>query len=232
MVPKMIKYSKFNDIHAVLNKANLLIVKIEEEYKKSLTSQTISDELLVDIKDYLGNLRSALDYLRAKVSKHNFPICKTEKEFENATADLSDEIKNMIKKFQPFQGNDWISWFNTLNNKSKHLTLIPQKRKEQKTMTAKTENVSVTMPIDNPNFSVHQGENCQVSIGGVPVKFTNQGIIPLAQGLQREITTWISFEFDNSNCPELPSNISALPFLKQCFGKVTQAISEIETVIK
>jgi hypothetical protein len=50
--------------------------------------------------------------------------------------------------------------------------------------------------------------------------------------VKTERITWVSFEFDNSNCPELPSNISALPFLKQCFEKVTQAISEIETVIK
>jgi hypothetical protein len=65
-------------------------------------------------------------------------------------------------------------------------------------MTAKTENVSVTMPIDNPNFSVHQGSNCQVFIGGVPVQFTNQGIMPLSPGLKTEITRWISFLFENT----------------------------------
>ena len=225
MVPKMTKYSKFNDIHAVLNKASLLIVKIEEEYKKSLTSQTISDELLVDIKDYLGNLRSAFDYLRAKVSKHNFPICKTEQEFENATADLSDEIKNMIKKFQPFQGNDWISWFNLLNTKSKHLTLIPQKRKE-----------SVETRVTHPSgggVSWSQGVTFGggVSVMGVPIDPHTQMPVP-NNIVKTERITWVSFEFDNSNCPELPPNISALPFLRQCFEKVTQAISEIETVIK
>jgi len=228
----MENYSKFNDINAVLKKAKDSIDKIEKEYNESLTAQSISDDLLVDIKDYLGNLRSSLDYLRGKVSKYNFPICKTEKEFDNCTTDLSSEVKNAIKKWQPFQGNDWIGWFNILNNKSKHLTLIPQKRSEKKTMTAKTENVSVTMPIDNPNFSIHQGDGCQVFLGGVPVKFTNQGIVPLAPGLQTEITTWVSFEFDNSNCPDLPNNISALPFLKQCFEKIIQAISEIESALK
>lgn len=225
----MKKYSKFNDIDAVLSKAKCLIDKIEDEYKKSLTSQSVSDELLVDIKDYLGNLRSSLDYLRGKVSKHNFPICKTEKEFDNATTDLNKDLKNAIKKWQPFEGNEWVSFFSVLNNKSKHLTLIPQIRKENKTMTAKTKNVSVTMPIDDPNFSIHQGENCKVFVGGVPVKFTNQEIVPLAPGLQTEITTWVSFEFNHE---DLPNGISALPFLKQCFEKITQAISEIESVIK
>lgn len=227
----MENYSKFSDINAVLKKAKDSIDKIEKEYNESLTAQNISDDLLVDIKDYLGNLRSSLDYLRGKVSKNNFPICKNEKEFDNSTTDLSNEVKDAIKKWQPFQGNDWISWFNILNNKSKHLTLIPQKRSEQKTMTAKTESVSVTMPIDNPNFSIHQGNNCQVFLGGVPVKFTNQGIVPLAPGLQTEITTWVSFEFDNSKCPDLPNNISALPFLKQCFEKITQVVHETESKI-
>ena len=194
-----------------------MLINIETEYKKSLNAKTVSDDLLVEIKDYLGNLRSSLDYLRAKVSKYNFPICKTEKEFDNATANLSKNFTNAIKRWQPFQGNEWIASFNILNNKSKHLTLIPQIRKENKTMTAKTENLSVTMPIDNQNFSVHQGKNCKVSVGGVPVRFTNQGIIPLVSGLQTEVTIWVSFEFDNADLPELPSGISALPFLKKMF---------------
>jgi len=221
----MKKYSKFSDIHAVLNKAKRLIEKIEDEYKQSLTSQTVSDELLVDIKDYLGNLRSALDYLRAKVSKHSFPICKTEKEFENVTTDLSDEIKNMIKKFQPFQGNDWISWFNTLNNKSKHLTLIPQKRKED-----------IRVTVSSPKGgSVSWGQDVTfgngVSVMGVPIDPQTQMPIP-NNIVKTEKITWVNFEFDNSNCPELPPNISALPFLKQCFEKISQIISEIEMVIK
>ncbi len=225
MVPKSIRYSKFNDIHAVLSKSKLLIEKIEEEYKNSLTLQTVSDELLVDIKDYLGNLRSALDYLRAKVSGHNFPICKTEKEFENATADLPDELKTMFKKFQPFQGNEWIGRFNILNNKSKHLTLIPQKRKE-------IIETRVTHP-SGGGVSWSQGVTfgSGVSVMGVPIDPRTQMPIP-NNIVKTERITWVSFEFDNSNCPELPPDISALPFLKQCFGNVIRVISEIETVVK
>lgn len=225
----MDNYSKFDDINAVLKKAKTSLDLIEKKYNESLHDQEISSELLVEIKDYLGNLRSALDYLRNKVSKYNFPICKTEKEFENATTDLNDDLKIVIKKWQPFQNNQWIEKFNILNNKSKHITLIPQKRKEHQTMIAKTEHVSVTMPINNPNFSVHQGDGCQVFLGGVPVKFTNQGIVPLASGLEREITTWISFEFEHEN---LPNGILALPFLKECFDKITKMITEIEVLIK
>ena len=94
----MQKYSKFNDVNAVLKKAKELLDKIETEYKKSLTKQTVSYGLLVEIKDFFGNLRSSLDYLRGKVSKFNFPVCKTEQEFEEATTDLNQELKDVIKK--------------------------------------------------------------------------------------------------------------------------------------
>ncbi|MBI5401433.1 hypothetical protein HZB05_01225 [Candidatus Wolfebacteria bacterium] len=228
----MEKYSKFSDINAVLKKAKDSIDKIEKEYNKSLTAQNISDDLLVDIKDYLGNLRSSLDYLRSKVSKHKFPICKTEKEFDNSTTDLSNEVKNTIKKWQPFQGNDWISWFNLLNNKSKHLTLIPQIRKEMPQLNISGGQAGISL---SGGASISIGRGASISIGGATIP-GGQIISPNHnfihdKRLQVEKIIWVNFEFDNSNCSELPSGISALPFLKQCFEKIAQAVSEIESVI-
>lgn len=229
----MENYSKFNDINAVLKKAKDSIDKIEKEYSESLAAQNISDNLLVDIKDYLGNLRSSLDYLRAKVSKYNFPICKTEQEFDNNTTDLSDEFKNAIKKWQPFQGNDWISWFNILNNKSKHLTLIPQIRKEVPQLNISGGQAGISL---SGGSSISIGQGTSISIGGAVIP-GGQIISPNHnfihdKRLRVEKIIWVNFEFDNSDCPDLPSNISALPFLKQCFEKITQAISEIESVLK
>lgn len=226
-------YSKFSDINAVLKKAEGSIDKIEKEYNESLTAQNISDDLLVDIKDYLGNLRSSLDFLRHKVSKYNFPICKTENEFDNSTTDLSDEFKNAIKKWQPFQGNDWISWFNILNNKSKHLTLIPQIRKEVPQLNISGGQAGISL---SGGASISIGRGASISIGGAVIP-GGQIISPNHnfihdKRLRVEKIIWVNFEFDNSDCPDLPSNISALPFLKQCFEKITQAISEIESVLK
>jgi hypothetical protein len=225
-------YSKFDDINAVLKKAKDSIDKIEKEYSQSLTTQKISDELLVDIKDYLGNLRSSLDYLRSKVSKYNFPICKTEKEFDSNTTDLSNEVKATIKKWQPFQGNDWIGWFNILNNKSKHLTLIPQIRKEVPQLNISGGQTGISL---SGGASISIGRGASISIGGATIP-GGQIISPNHnfihdKRLQVEKIIWVNFEFDNSDCPDLPSNISALPFLKQCFEKITQAVSEIEVAI-
>lgn len=217
------KYSKFNDISAVLKKAKTSLDSIEKKYNESLHDQEISSELLVEIKDYLGNLRSALDYLRSKVSKYNFPICKTEKEFNNATTDLNEDLKSAIKKWQPFQNNQWIEWFNTLNNKSKHITLIPQKRKED---------VRVTVSSPSNGGSVSWGSGATfgdgVSVMGVPIDPKTQMPVPNSI-VKTEKTIWVSFEFEYEN---LPNGISVLPFLKECFEKIANMIAEIEILIK
>jgi len=219
----MDNYSKFNDVNAVLKKAKTTLDLVEQKYNESLHDKEISSELLVEIKDYLGNLRSSLDYLRNKVSKYNFPICKTEKEFENATTDLNDNLKIAIKKWQPFQNNQWIEWFNILNNKSKHITLIPQKRKED---------IRVTVSSPNNGGSVSWGSGVTfgggVSVMGVPIDPQTQMPIP-NNIIKTEKIIWVSFEFEHEN---LPNGISALPFLKECFDKITKMIIEIEVFIK
>jgi hypothetical protein len=202
-----------------------LLDKIEKEYKKSLNNKSIDEDLLVEIKDYLGSLRSSLDYLRGKVSRYNFPICKTEQEFDNATTDLSEEVKGAMKKWQPFNDKQWITSFNTLNNKSKHITLIPQKRKE----------IIETRVVHPEGGSVSWGKGVTFGSGvrvmGVPIDPKTQ--MPVANGtIKTEKYTWVSFEFDNTNIPELPNNISALPFLKECFSKITEAIKDIENKVQ
>ncbi len=218
----MNKYSKFDDVNAVVTKSETSLNTIEKRYIESLHSQNIPNELLVEIKDYLGNLRSSLDYLRKKVSKHNFPICKTEKEFDNATTDLSDDLKHAILKWQPFKNNEWMSWFNIANNKSKHFTLIPQERKEYF-------KVSVSAP-QGGSISWTSGVTFGggVSVMGVPIDPRTQ--MPIPNNLVKtEKIIWVSFEFDHA---DLPKGISVLPFLKDCFIKITRAISEIEIYIK
>jgi len=219
----MENYSNFSDINAVLKKAKSTLDLIEQKYNNSLHDQEISQELLVEIKDYLGNLRSSLDYLRNKVSKYNFPICKTEKEFDNSTTDLNSDLKSAIRKWQPFQNNQWIDWFNILNNKSKHITLIPQKRKED---------IRVTVSSPNNGGFVSWGSGVTfgngVSVMGVPIDPKTQMPIP-NNVVKTEKTIWVSFEFEHEN---LPNGISALPFLKECFDKIVKMITEIEVLIK
>ncbi|MFH1890025.1 MAG: hypothetical protein ABIJ91_00420 [Candidatus Kuenenbacteria bacterium] len=221
----MTKLSQYDDINAVLKKAKKSLLLIEEKYKESLREQEIPTGLQVEIKDFLGNLRSSLDYLRSKISKYNFPICKTKKEFDNSTTDLSSPIKETVEKWQPYNNNDWISWLSLLNNKSKHVTLIPQKKTE-----------IIQTRVSHPQGgSVSWSEGVTfgggVSVMGVPIDPQTQ-LPVLNTVVKTERIKWVDFSFDNKNIKGLPSDVSVLPFLKQCFKNVMKMIAEIEPTIK
>lgn len=219
----MANYSKFSDVEAVLLKSNDALVRIEVGYNNALYFQKIPDSLLVEIKDYLGNIRSALDFINAKIngSDKYFPICKERNDFDKRCGKVKDEIKTVLLKYQPFNDNPWISWFNVLNNKNKHVTLIPQKRTEILQTRVSRGGGSVTW-----GDGVIFGKG--VSVMGVPIDPRTQMPVP-NNVLKTEKITWINFVFDNSVSPEiLPNNISALPFLKMCFEKISSMIKELD----
>lgn len=91
--------SRKPEIEALLNRASKTLLKINEEYEKSINMQTILAELRIDIKDYFGNLRSALDFLAHDIvekyclnanPKNNlyFPICADQTSFDNVMKKL------------------------------------------------------------------------------------------------------------------------------------------------
>lgn len=211
------------DFQSQINRAKELLQELESSCDNDLESQSISgktknlaQEVLLKIrhlldqaiyaffeKYYLPNL-SESDKKSAKVY---FPIVSKREDLKAilGRAKMTDleigypNFYQFIDSVQPY--NTEYTWLKLISDLAvdKHIKLTPQIRKENKTMTAKTENVSVTIPINNPNFSIHHGENVHVSMGGVPIKFTNQGIVPLAPGLKTEITKWVSFLFEGSD---------------------------------
>jgi len=218
---------------------------LKQQYNLALTEKQIPTSLQVDMKNFMENLRSALDYMahdiyeivlkpeRDKAGEKEietiyFPYGKTENDFKSSIGSslpnlqaLCPSIYAAIEGIQPhICGDGWLYEFCRILNEKKHNTLTPQKRTETKTMTASTNNVSVTMPINSPNFSIHQGENCSVTIGGIPVRLSNQGIEPLAPGLQRRITTWVSFQFADTG-------IHVLPLLEKALKNIDQLSTEI-----
>ena len=215
-------YSKFTDINAVITKANNLLILIESKYKESLEKQKIDDELLVEIKDYFWNLKSWLDYLWNKLGLDYFPLWNSEKDFLNKVKWLSSNLINILKDTQLYNDNI-IKNFNILNNKNKHLTLIPQKRKETKQVN-----------VSNWYWSVSWWTWVTfwnwVSVMWVPIDSRTQ--LPIQNNiLKTEIIIWIDFIFDNSDIKSLDSNISALPFLKEIFNKIIWIVKNIEKII-
>lgn len=222
----MENYSKFKDINAVLNKVKSALDIIETRYENSLHEQSVSDELLVEIKDYLGNLRSALDYIWNKISSGYFPIANSSADFSAKTSNIDQQYSIVLQKYQDYDPNSWIRCLSLFRNKNTHITLVPQKRIE--TQRIKSTHVGGGSVSWDPN-SVSFGSG--VYINGAPVNpLTQMPINTPDTIIEKEI--WVDFIFDGSSISsDFPQNISALPFLKKCFEKVPQIISDIENIM-
>lgn len=219
-------YSKFTQIEALFETSAKRLGVIEGQYQSALHSQTIPDSLLVEIKAYLGDLRSALDYLNQKIpqSDRYFPICAHANDFAARYGAVDPATIAVLEKWQPFKGNDWLKWFNVLNNKNKHVTLVPQIRREFTQTSVSAPGGSISW---GPGVTFGSG----VSVMGVPIDPRTQLPIP-NNVVKTERITWVSFEFDRSVAPtELPTGLSALPFLKDVITKVAAVVKEVEATL-
>jgi hypothetical protein len=223
------KYSKFTDIEAVLDKATNILPQIEVEYLKCLKEEKIPDSLLVDIKDYLGNLRSALDYIWYKipgVSDGYFPVANSLADFSAKTIKIDPQYSTILQKYQDYNPNGWIRCFNLFRNKNTHVTLIPQKRIEtQRIVSTHAGGGSVSWDPGRVKFG------SGVSINGASVNpFTQMPISTPETTIRKEI--WIDFVFDGSLISsDFPEGISALPFIKKSLSSVLDIITELEKVL-
>jgi len=77
-------------IDALINKCRNSISALKDDYRSSLKAKEVSEELKIDIKNILENLRSCLDYIARDIhekfipgtaSRLYFPIRHTAAEF-------------------------------------------------------------------------------------------------------------------------------------------------------
>ena len=229
----MIKFSKFKDIDAVMTKANKMLLDIEQGYLKCLQEEKIPESLLVDIKDYLANLRTSLDYLWCKISNVSngyFPIANSEKEFNNKKVGVDKKYVDILKRWQSYDENSWIRCFNRFRNKNSHVTLIPQTKEELREFSIKEANSKEKMV----TFSgcTFTGAGNHISVGGMLVPIDLETQFPKnVEGLDIERKIWVNFLFDGSSISlDFPTGVSALPFLKKSFKNVRQILAELEEV--
>jgi hypothetical protein len=230
----MNKCSKYNDINAVMDKAEKSIIIIEGEYQKYLRGENIPESLLVEIKDCLSNLRSALDYLWCKipgVSDGHFPVANSVKDIASKVVGLENKYICALEKFQSYNKDSWIRNFNLFRNKNTHLTLIPQKRIETKEFSVKktgTEKIMTTF-----RGCTFGGNGNHISISGVPMPIDLKTQFPVdTRGLDIERKIWVDFLFDGAPISlNFPRGISVLPFLKDSLENVKKIIFEIEQLI-
>jgi len=200
-------------ISALINKSRESMARLKEEYQASLDAQEVSEELKIDIKNILENLRSCLDYLANDIhdefvtGNHGrlyFPIRHTPNEFNQAiTRDFmgldhsAPDIYSIIENAQPYN-DPWLGEFNRLNNDNKHEDLVEQKRTETK---------QVTVASKKGGGSVSWGSGVTfgsgISVMGVPIDPRTQ--MPVSNTTtETKVVIWVDFKFDDNNKSVLP----------------------------
>lgn len=146
--------SKFNDAKLLLQHATLKLKEIKLEYAASLQKKAVDPNLLIEIKNFMENLRSALDFSACGLfdkygssKKHNpkiyFPYAplsqgaiefRTLNRIESSIPGIQLGKPEVIAKIESYQhfsekGFKWLPVFMELNNTNKHQELTPQEKK-------------------------------------------------------------------------------------------------------
>jgi len=219
-----------NSIKALLKKAEADFKKLRAEYDESLHEKHVREDLKIAIKNIFENLRSCLDYMAhdifeshcsgaKKPSKLYFPICQTEKEFNQtisknypSLSGSSGETLQVLKNVQPFT-DPWLGQFSKLNNHNKHQDLVEQTRTEQRQVTVSREEGSVSW---GPSVTFGPG----VSVMGVPIDPRTQMPEP-NNVVETEVVIWVYFRF-----AEIDKSV--LPFIENSINNVRKVFEYLE----
>jgi hypothetical protein len=219
---------------AVIKRAKEDFQKLEAEYNSSLSKKSIDPELKIDIKNFCGNLRSALDYLAHEIRekccpgtpsrvRFYFPILPDHEQFSSKMAKwfpnlekAYPEVWNYLESIQSYKANanHWLTVFNRLNNENKHGALTERTRTEIEQIEVISQGAGKV--IWEP-MGVTFGSG--VHIGGVPVNPATQMPIPHPSQTVKRIV-WVDFQFDGLG-------VSALNLLKQSLDGVETIVGNV-----
>ena len=203
--------------------------QIKKTYQESLQEKIIKPKLLIEIKNFMENLRSALDYTacglcdkygdKSKNQSIYFPYAwKGLSEIDFKTKNIIDkkipgikskrpDIVAQIESYQYFADphTKWLPIFMDLNNKNKHQNLTPQKRKESKQLNISSGGVSISM---GEGCSIQLGSGAMIQMGGAIIsggqRIDVNNPATVLGNAQQEIITWVSFYFKSNGEPVLP----------------------------
>ncbi|MBI1889146.1 MAG: hypothetical protein HYS18_00715 [Burkholderiales bacterium] len=180
--------SAFDDAKSLVAHAQGELPTIKRAYEESLTSKNISATLLVEIKNFFENLRSALDFTAhglfdrhcaktGKKPKIYFPYATASQsrgEFEKAgriescipglSAARPDVVETILGMQHFAEGGTfaWLPPFMELNNENKHQRLVPQVRRETKELRITGGGASISL---GQGASISLGQGASISIG-------------------------------------------------------------------
>lgn len=235
----------FQSAKELVNYANNSYSKIKKAYEDSLHERSIKTALLIEIKNFMENLRSALDYSahglfdkygdKTKNQNIYFPYAweglsyndfRSKNIIEKNIPGLSKNRPDIVKIIEGYQSfssneNDWLPKFMDLNNENKHQNLTPQIRKEAKQLNISSGGVSISM-----------GESCRIEMGSGTMIQMGGAVIPgglridvnnparIFGQAKQEIITWVSFRFESNDEP-------VLPLLEKSLNGISKIINEL-----
>ena len=238
--------SYFDDARVLVHHAREDLEKIKKDYEASLAEKTVKPALLVEIKNFMENLRSALDFaahgLFEKYGSSKkadprvyFPYAKADQDltqFRTANrmetcipglATSRPDVVRVLEELQHFgsKAMDWIPIFMDLNNENKHQRLTPQVRRERKELRISGGSASIRL---GEGTSISMGPGTSISIGGAVIPGGQSFDVnnpPSVQGGTIEVITWVSFDFEGAAGP-------VQPLLTRALAGVEQILDELE----
>ena len=236
----------FDDARDLVAHATEKLAELREAYDQSLREQSVKRTLLIEIKNLMENLRSALDFsahgLFDKYGQSSkgtvkayFPyarLSQTQAEFqasqriETCIPGLSASRPDIVTKLESYQHyahpeNRWLPLFMELNNENKHERLTPQTSEEKRQLKLESGGAAISM---GPGTSIHMGRGASIRMGNMLIP-GGQKISPssparyLGRGTQT-VTIWVSFRFEANG--EL-----VMPFLENAVKKTNRIVSEL-----
>ena len=222
--------SFFGNAKYLISASKEMLKEIESAYQESLHQKSISPKLLIKIKNFMENLRSALDFTAHGLfekygdqskSDQNiyFPYAwegldlmgfRSKNRIEKCIPGLNSTRPDIVAKIESYQhfsdaSNAWLPKFMDLNNENKHQRLTPQIRKEVKELRISSGNVGMRL---SGGASIKISGNAQIRMGNAIIS-GNQTISPDSPArifgpAKQEIITWVSFHFTDNNEPVVP----------------------------
>jgi len=242
-----------DQVRALLEHAEARIKEIEEQYSQALDSSSIPPSLQIDIKNYMENLRSALDYIAhdvyeqlvaphrstsglSEVTKVYFPYGKTENDFKSRVgahlpelAKLAPRVYGTLESVQPHRtGDNWLHDFCSILNEKKHDALTAQAREEKRGLKIDIGGAQIRMP---PGASISGSGLIGTSSGEVLLEAeTVSGDSParnIRGDVKQTVVRWVSFKFADTGIDVLPLLKKALTGVRGLSGGVYKELQAI-----
>jgi len=238
--------SWFDDAKHLISESKDTFQEIENAYQESLNSKRIDHKLLIRIKNFMENLRSALDFTAHGIfnkygdqSKKDqniyFPYAwegldlngfRSKNRIEKCIPGLNNTRPDAVAKIESYQhfsdaNNSWLPKFMELNNENKHQRLTPQTRKETKELRISSGNVGIRL---SGGALIKISGNAQIRMGNAIIG-GNQTISPDSPATifgpaEQEVITWVSFHFTDTNEP-------VVPLLKKSLDGIESIVDEL-----